>query len=75
MAVAYCVKCRTMRELNSTVPWTMTNGRKALIGFCATCRTKLFKIGDEVAEAWEAEVKQNLFDRHIEKVQDDPIWA
>ena len=34
---AYCVKCRTKRE--------MKDGRPATQGVCPTCGTKMFRIG------------------------------
>ncbi|MDA1258378.1 MAG: DUF5679 domain-containing protein [Chloroflexi bacterium] len=42
---AYCMKCRTMREMNSAEQVTMKNGRPATKGKCGTCTTTLFKIG------------------------------
>ncbi|MEE8362438.1 MAG: DUF5679 domain-containing protein [Dehalococcoidia bacterium] len=42
---AYCMKCRTMRSMNSAQQITMKNGRPATKGVCGTCGTTLFKIG------------------------------
>lgn len=42
---AYCVKCRTKREMNGSTAITMKNGRPAAQGICGTCGTKLFRIG------------------------------
>jgi hypothetical protein len=42
---AYCMKCRTMREMNAAEQVTMKNGRPATKGKCGTCSTTLFKIG------------------------------
>ena len=42
---AYCVKCRTKKEMQSTESITMKNGRPATQGTCPTCGTKMFRIG------------------------------
>ena len=42
---AYCVKCRTKREMQSAESITMKNGRPATQGTCPTCGTKMFRIG------------------------------
>ena len=45
MSDAYCVKCKTKREVKDPEQVTMKNGRKALKGTCPECGTKMFKIG------------------------------
>ncbi len=42
---AYCMKCRTKREIRSPQQITMKNGRPATQGTCPVCGTKLFRIG------------------------------
>ncbi|MGH7707490.1 MAG: DUF5679 domain-containing protein [Vulcanimicrobiaceae bacterium] len=42
---AYCVKCKTKREMNDARKVEMKNGRPATEGKCAVCGTKIFKIG------------------------------
>ena len=42
---AYCMKCKTQREMKDEKQVTMKNGRAATEGTCPTCGTKLFKIG------------------------------
>jgi DNA-directed RNA polymerase subunit RPC12/RpoP len=42
---AYCVKCRTKREIKNPVAVTMQNGKPATRGVCPECGTKIFKIG------------------------------
>jgi hypothetical protein len=42
---AYCVKCKTKREMKDAVQITMKNGRPATEGKCPECGTKMFKIG------------------------------
>ena len=42
---AYCMKCRTMREMKNPEKVTMKNGRPATKGACPVCGTKMFKIG------------------------------
>jgi len=44
-AQAYCVKCKTKREMKDAVQITMKNGRPATEGKCPVCGTKMFKIG------------------------------
>ena len=42
---AYCMKCRTKREMNDARSITMKNGRPATQGTCPVCGTKMFRIG------------------------------
>lgn len=42
-AVAYCVKCRTKREMLAPERSVTKNGRSALVGQCPVCGTKLFR--------------------------------
>jgi len=42
---AYCVKCKSKREMKSATEVTMKNGKKAMTGTCNVCGTKMFKIG------------------------------
>jgi Zn finger protein HypA/HybF involved in hydrogenase expression len=42
---AYCVKCKTKREMQDHTQITMKNGRPATEGKCPVCGTKMFKIG------------------------------
>jgi hypothetical protein len=39
------MKCKTQREIKNPKQVTMKNGRPATEGACATCNTKMFKIG------------------------------
>ncbi len=41
---AYCLKCKTQREMKETESVTMKNGRKALKGKCTVCGTTMFKM-------------------------------
>ncbi|MBI2937274.1 MAG: hypothetical protein HYY22_11340 [Thaumarchaeota archaeon] len=45
MVQAYCVKCRTKRDIKNPQKITMKNGRPATQGTCPVCGTKVFKIG------------------------------
>jgi hypothetical protein len=47
-AEAYCVKCKTKRQIKDAVQITMKNGRPATQGKCPECGTKMFKIGADV---------------------------
>ena len=42
---AYCMKCRTKREMQNSKQITMKNGRPATQGTCPVCGTKMFRIG------------------------------
>ena len=42
---AYCMKCRTKREMKDAKAITMKNGRPATQGVCPVCGTKMFRIG------------------------------
>ena len=42
---AYCMKCKTPREMTDAKPITMKNGRPATEGTCPVCSTRMFKIG------------------------------
>ncbi len=47
MAVqAYCVKCKTKRDMKDPKQIKMKNGRPAVTGTCTVCGTKMFKIGE-----------------------------
>ncbi len=45
MVNAYCVKCKTKRDMVDPEKVTMKNGRPATKGTCPECKTKMFKIG------------------------------
>jgi hypothetical protein len=42
---AYCVKCRSKREMKDAKAITMKNGKPATQGVCPVCGTKMFRIG------------------------------
>jgi RNase P subunit RPR2 len=42
---AYCMKCRTKREMSNPKVIRMKNGKPATQGVCPSCGTKMFKIG------------------------------
>jgi Domain of unknown function (DUF5679) len=42
---AYCVKCRSKKEIKNAKAITMKNGKPATQGVCGTCGTKIFRIG------------------------------
>jgi len=44
-AMAYCVKDKTMVEVQNPTHITMKNGKAALSGTCPKCGNKVFKIG------------------------------
>ncbi len=45
MPQAYCMKCRTKREMKNPEKVTLKNGRPATRGTCPNCGTKMFRIG------------------------------
>ena len=44
MTEAYCVKCKSKKEMKEPQDVTMKNGRKAMKGKCPDCGTSLFRI-------------------------------
>jgi hypothetical protein len=42
---AYCLKCRTQRDMKDAKPVTMKNGKAATSGSCPVCGTKMYRIG------------------------------
>jgi Zn finger protein HypA/HybF involved in hydrogenase expression len=48
---AYCVKCKSKRDMKNEKQVTMKNGRQAISGTCTVCGTKMFKIGGGSAVA------------------------
>jgi len=42
---AYCVKCKSKKEMKSDKAITMKNGKPATKGVCPTCGTSMFRIG------------------------------
>ncbi len=42
---AYCVKCKTKREMKDPHQIEMKNGKPAVQGTCPECSTKMTKIG------------------------------
>jgi len=64
---AYCLKCRTKREIKNPESVTLKNMRPATKGICPMCGTKVYKIGKreaittpvsakEVIKSWLADV-------------------
>jgi len=41
---AYCVKCKSKKEMIGAAEQRLTNGRKAIKGKCPTCGTGMFKM-------------------------------
>lgn len=42
---AYCVKCRSKREMKDPQVTQLKNGRPAKKGKCSVCGTNMFRIG------------------------------
>ena len=45
MVEAYCVKCRTKREMQKPKQSKLSNGRDAVRGVCGECDTVLCRMG------------------------------
>ena len=41
---AYCVKCKTKRQIQNPEEIIMSNGRHAIKGICSFCNCKIFQI-------------------------------
>ncbi|MGI8549169.1 MAG: DUF5679 domain-containing protein [Dehalococcoidia bacterium] len=48
---AYCLKCRTKREMQDAKAVTMKNGKPAMQGKCPVCGTSMYKIGGVTADS------------------------
>ena len=48
--LGYCVRCKAKQEMLSATRTLMRNGRRAMIGLCACCGTKM-----SVAGVWDGE--------------------
>jgi NAD-dependent SIR2 family protein deacetylase len=44
MAEAYCVKCKSKKEMKDAKEVEMKNGRKAMKGKCPDCGTGMYRI-------------------------------
>ncbi len=57
----YCVRCRAKQEMLSPTRTLMKNGRRAMLGVCACCGTKMSVAGkwDDEADAPQAEAGEN----------------
>lgn len=42
---AYCLKCKTKRDMKDPTAITMKNGKPATQGVCPVCNTKMYRIG------------------------------
>lgn len=45
---AYCVKCKSKREMKDPKPVTLKNGKPATKGTCPVCGTSMMRIGKPV---------------------------
>ena len=48
---AYCMKCKTKREMNEPVASFNAKGSAVTIGVCPVCGTKLYRMGKTDAHA------------------------
>jgi len=42
---AYCVKCKSKKEIKDPKAVSLKNGKPATSGTCPSCGTKMFRIG------------------------------
>lgn len=42
---AYCMKCRTKRDIKNPKSIVHKNGKPAITGTCSACGTKVFRMG------------------------------
>ncbi|MCZ6614629.1 MAG: DUF5679 domain-containing protein [Chloroflexi bacterium] len=42
---AYCLKCKTKREIRQPVQVALDNGKPSTRGTCSVCGTKVFRLG------------------------------
>jgi len=45
MVQAYCVKCKSKKEMKNSKGVTLKNGKLATQGTCPSCGTRMFRIG------------------------------
>ena len=59
--LGYCVRCRAKQEMLSATRTLMKNGRRAMLGLCACCGTKMSVAGkwDDEAEASAQKAQKN----------------
>jgi len=57
--IGYCVRCRAKQEMLSATRTLMKNGRRAMIGTCACCGTKM-----SVAGKWDDDPTQAILERN-----------
>jgi len=58
---AYCMKCRTKREMKDAKAITMKNGKPATQGVCPVCGTKMFRIGRNAAQLNERGTNMKIY--------------
>ncbi|MBA7695611.1 hypothetical protein ES703_104241 [subsurface metagenome] len=58
---AYCMKCRTKREMKDAKAIIMKNGRPATQGVCPVCGTKMFRIGRSAAQLNERGTNMKIY--------------
>ncbi len=58
---AYCMKCRTKREMKDAKAITMKNGTPATQGVCPVCGTKMFRIGRNAAQLNERGTNMKIY--------------
>ena len=69
---AYCVKCRTQKEMKDGQVITMKNGKAATQGLCPTCGTKMFRIGK--IQVWEILSQSSVLDRAMTMTAVQLLW-
>jgi DNA topoisomerase-1 len=69
---AYCVKCKTKREMDAPQAVFTSNGTPATQGVCPECGTKLFRMGRTPAHAGLDQLEHTVVSKDKPKLQDRP---
>lgn len=65
---AYCMKCRTKREIRRPMVVRLKNGRPATKGICPVCGTELYRICKEMTSEPD-------FDMRSKEIQPGPDFT
>jgi DNA topoisomerase-1 len=69
---AYCVKCKTKREMDTPQAVFTSNGTPATQGVCPDCGTKLFRMGRTPAHDGLDQLAHTVVSKSKPKLQDRP---
>ncbi len=72
---AYCLKCRTKREIKNPESVTLKNARSATRGICPVCGTKMYKIGKRQAVTTSVSTKEVMKSWLADVPADKAFWS